>query len=274
MSSVCRSGKSRQKARGFTTAPERRCEPADFPFSTTAIGTSPRRSFTPGFSSRSCARRIAAASPAGPAPTTSAPTSIRSSGGLLGSATNSAASNGGGKVEGRTLIGEPPHHNPPERSEGTSSSRGQCEAFSADSSSPALPHELGQLRDDLVQVADDAEVAVLEDGRVRVLVHGHDRARALHAHLVLDRSGDAAGDVELRRDDLARLTHLGRVRVPAGVHDGAGGRDRAAERLRELLDEGEVLRLAEAAAAGGDDGGGRRRRKPPTPPPRPHHIHT
>ena len=39
-------------------------------------------------------------------------------------------------------------------------------------------HELGQLRDDLVQVADDAEVAELEDRRVRVLVDRDDRARS------------------------------------------------------------------------------------------------
>ena len=46
-------------------------------------------------------------------------------------------------------------------------------------SSPfGAPDELGQLRDDLVHVADDAEVAELEDRRVRVLVDGDDRRRA------------------------------------------------------------------------------------------------
>ena len=43
-----------------------------------------------------------------------------------------------------------------------------------------------------VHVADDAEVAELEDRRVRVLVDRDDHARALHADLVLDRAGDAA----------------------------------------------------------------------------------
>src|SRR6185437_3977567 len=97
------------------------------------------------------------------------------------------------------------------------------------------PDELRQLRDDLVQVADDAEVGELEDGRVRVLVDRDDRAGALHADLVLDRARDATGDVELRRDAPARLTDLRGVRVPAGVDDGARRRDRAAERLGELL---------------------------------------
>ena len=87
-----------------------------------------------------------------------------------------------------------------------------------------------------MQVADDAEVRELEDRRVRVLVDRDDRLRALHADLVLDRAGDAAGDVERRRDRLAGLPDLGRVRIPAGVDDRAGRGDRAAERLRELLD--------------------------------------
>src|SRR5581483_6877586 len=113
--------------------------------------------------------------------------------------------------------------------------------------------EIRQLRDDLVQVADDAEVAELEDRGVRILVDRDDDVRVLHADLVLDRARDAEGDVELRRDGLARLADLGRVRIPAGVDDRTGRPDRAAERLRELLRERELLRAAEAAAAGDDD---------------------
>jgi electron transfer flavoprotein alpha subunit len=47
---------------------------------------------------------------------------------------------------------------------------------------------------------------------------------------VLDRAGDAGGQIELRRDGLARLADLGGVRVPAGVDDRAGRGDGAAER--------------------------------------------
>src|SRR5207249_2168493 len=108
---------------------------------------------------------------------------------------------------------------------------------------------------ELVQVADDADVAELEDRRVGVLVDGDDDARALHADLVLDRAGDPAGDVELRRDRLSGLPDLRGVRVPAGVDDSPGRGDRAAERLGELLRELEVLRPAEAAPAGDDDVG-------------------
>ena len=115
--------------------------------------------------------------------------------------------------------------------------------------------QLGELRDDLVQVADDAEVAELEDRRVRVLVDRDDHVRALHADLVLDRAGDAERDVELRRHGLAGLADLRGVRVPACVDDGARRADGAAERACELLGERELLGRAESAAAGDDDVG-------------------
>src|SRR5687768_16224125 len=111
------------------------------------------------------------------------------------------------------------------------------------------PHQLRKLGDDRVQVADDAEVGELEDRRVRVLVDRDDSLGALRPDLVLDRPGDPAGDVELRRDGLARLADLSRVRVPAGVDDGPRRADRTAQRLRELLDERELLRLPEPASA-------------------------
>ena len=116
-------------------------------------------------------------------------------------------------------------------------------------------HGLGELRQDLVEVADDAEVGELEDRGVRVLVDRHDVLRGLHADLVLDRAGDARREVQLRRDGLARLADLRRVGVPAGVDHGARGGDGAAERAGELLAELEALGLAEAAAAGDEDVG-------------------
>jgi hypothetical protein len=64
--------------------------------SSTATGTSPSRSASAGDSSISWPSLIAHASPAGPAPTMSAPTSIRSSGESVGSAIASVAEYGGG----------------------------------------------------------------------------------------------------------------------------------------------------------------------------------
>src|SRR5438477_10823881 len=106
-----------------------------------------------------------------------------------------------------------------------------------------------------MHVAHDAQVAELEDRRVRVLVDRDDHVRALHADLVLDRARDPARDVELRRDGAARLADLGGVRVPAGVDDRTGRGDGPAERTGQLLDQREVLGPAEPTAAGDDDVG-------------------
>src|ERR1700754_2983586 len=181
-------------------APESRCAPAALPFSITATGTSPSCSVSSGSFSSNCRTLFAQARPAGPPPTIATPTSIRSSGASVGGPITSAESNGGGNSLGATA--------------------GICSA--------ALLgfDRLGQLGDDLVQIADHTEVGELEDRRVRVLVDGKDVLRVLHPDLVLDRAGDAGGQVELRRDRLAGLADLGRVGVPTGVDDRAGRGDR------------------------------------------------
>src|SRR5919108_2781489 len=105
-------------------------------------------------------------------------------------------------------------------------------------------HGLGELGEDLVEIAHDTQVGELEDRRVRVLVDRDDVLGALHADLVLDRPGDARGQVQLRRDGLAGLADLGGVRVPAGVDDGTCGGNRPTERSGELLAQLESLGVA------------------------------
>src|SRR3954453_11619773 len=164
--------------------------------------------------------------PAWPPPTIATPTSMRSSGSSVGGPTNSAAeSTGGGNSLGATLT--------------------LCALLRL--------HGLGELGHDLVEIADHAEVGELEDRGVGVLVDGHDVLGGLHADLVLDRARDARGEVQLRRDGLARLADLGRVGVPAGVDHRASGGDGAAERARERLERVEALLLAEPATAGDED---------------------
>src|SRR4051794_25681444 len=214
-------------------APDSRWAPGVLPFSITATGTSPSFSITSGSCSSRCIRRFAQASPAGPPPTIAMPTSMRSSAGSVGGPTNSlASSTGGGNSAGAT----PPMPR---------------------SAALLRLNRLGQLRHDLMEIAHDAQVAELEDRGVRVLVDRDDVLRGLHADLVLDRAGDAGGQVELRRDRLAGLADLGGVGVPAGVDHGARGGDGgvAAERLGQRFGELEALRLAEAAAAGDEDVG-------------------
>src|SRR3954452_18496517 len=226
------SGSSSRIAEGFITPPESWWAPATLPFSSTATGTSPRRSVSSGSSSSSAIRRMAQARPAWPPPTIATPTSMRSSSGSVGGPRDSSlGSKGGGTSAGAT----------PRPSAAT--------ALAALSGL----HGLGELGDDLVEVSDHAEVGELEDRGVGVLVDGDDVLGALHADLVLDRAGDARGEVELGRDGLARLADLGGVGVPARVDHRARRRDRAAERAGELLERFEALGLAEPATAGHED---------------------
>src|SRR6478735_11881603 len=90
------------------------------------------------------------------------------------------------------------------------------------------------------EVSDDAEVDELEDRGLVVLVDRDDRLGRLHAGAVLDRTGDAARDVELRAHLLAGLADLRGVGVPPGVDRGAARTDGGAEGVGEVLDLGEV----------------------------------
>src|SRR4051794_31121516 len=217
------------------TAPDRLCPPHVLAFSMTATGTSPSRSIVSGSSASSCSSRLAVASPAVPPPTIATPTSMRSSSSSSVRLMNSCCGfTGGGYAAGATrpLPLEP-----------------------ATALALAGLHRFGQLRQDLVEVADDAEVGELEDRRVGVLVDRDDVLRGLHADLVLDRAGDPRREVQLRRDGLARLADLRRVGVPAGVDHRAGRRDGAAQGPREGLERLEALGLAEPATAGHEDVG-------------------
>src|SRR3954464_2209681 len=114
---------------------------------------------------------------------------------------------------------------------------------------------LGQLRSDLEQVTDDAEIGDLEDRRLFVLVHRDDRLRRLHTGAVLDRSGDAQCDIQLRRHGLTGLAHLELARVVAGIDRGTRRADGGTERIGQFLDHAEVLSAADSAAARHDHGG-------------------
>src|SRR3954447_8114759 len=220
-----RSRNSRFIADGCIIAPLIRCDPGVRPFSINATGTSPRRSSKPSSSASNCISRFAHASPAGPPPTMATPTSMRSSSPSWNPPMNSFSDwTGGGNSIG---------------------------AIPVDMSRSALLglDGLGELGDDLVPVAHDAQVGELEDRRVLILADRDDVLRRLHADLVLDRARDAQRQVELRCDRLTGLADLRRVRVPAGVHHRAGRCDGAAEGTRERL--GELLKalgLAQTAA--------------------------
>ena len=85
------------------------------------------------------------------------------------------------------------------------------------------------LRNDLEQVADQADIGDLEDRRLAVLVDRDDGARVLDAGEMLDRARDADRHVQLRRDDLAGLADLQLIRRVAGIHRRARGAHRRTE---------------------------------------------
>src|SRR5207245_792203 len=90
--------------------------------------------------------------------------------------------------------------------------------------------------DDLEEVADHADVGDAENGRVGILVDGHDVLGAFHADDVLDGAGNPAGDVQFRIDGDAAAADLVLVRQPAHVGDRARGADLSPEGGGELAD--------------------------------------
>ena len=87
-------------------------------------------------------------------------------------------------------------------------------------------HQLGHGRE---QVGHQPVVGDLKIGASGVLVDRDDHLGVLHAGQVLDRAGDAEGDVELRRDDLAGLADLLVVGRVARIDRGAARAERRAE---------------------------------------------
>ena len=70
---------------------------------------------------------------------------------------------------------------------------------------------------------------------------------------MLRSAGDAAGNVQIRSDDLSGLSDLVRTADPAVLNDGTGRADHAAEHVSQLFAELVVLFGTHAAAAGNDD---------------------
>src|SRR5512147_2522042 len=103
--------------------------------------------------------------------------------------------------------------------------------------SPHLANFLDHDRQDFMDVADDTVGRDVENGRIGVLVDGNDNFRRLHARDMLDRAGDAAGDVQLGTDGLPGLAHLVGVGDPSLIDRAPRRGDCAAEGLCELLDQ-------------------------------------
>ena len=109
--------------------------------------------------------------------------------------------------------------------------------------------------DDLVHVADHGVRRLGHHRGVGVGVDGEDDLGAGASGPVLDRAGDAAGDVDLGGDPAAGLADLLVVRAPAEAGDHAGHAERPVEQLGQLDDVVEAVRAAGAATGTHDDAG-------------------
>ena len=78
-----------------------------------------------------------------------------------------------------------------------------------------LPRYLGN---GLEQISNETVVSHLEDGRLGIGVDSYNCLAVLHAREVLNGSADADGNVEVRRNDLTRLSNLHVVRHIPGIH--------------------------------------------------------
>src|SRR5699024_10683654 len=90
--------------------------------------------------------------------------------------------------------------------------------------------------DHLVEVADDRVVGPLAHRGLLVCRYRHEGLRCLDAGHVLDRTGDPAGDVDVRGDPTAGLADLLGVRAPAESRDHAGDAQGPAEVVDEFED--------------------------------------
>src|SRR5215467_4409328 len=110
-----------------------------------------------------------------------------------------------------------------------------------------------QGRHDFEDVTDHAIVRDFEDGRVLVFVDGHDGARALHAHDMLDGAGDAESEIEFGCDGLAGAADLALHGQPSLVADRTGRRNFGAQSLGDGLGLRDIFRRLNAATDGDDE---------------------
>src|SRR3954469_10397764 len=106
-----------------------------------------------------------------------------------------------------------------------------------------------ELRQYLEEIADETVVGNLEDMRFGILVDGDDDLAVLHPGEMLDRARNTDRDIQIGRDDLARLPDLIIIGHIARIDRGARGADRGVELRRQIFDQLEIVAAAHAAAA-------------------------
>ena len=109
----------------------------------------------------------------------------------------------------------------------------------------------GEQGQDLHHVTHNAVVAVLEDLGVGIFVDGYNAGGVLDAFQVLDGPGDAAGNIQVALELLARHTHIAvEGYIFQRLGHGAAGADSGTGGAGQILDELHVLFLADALTGG------------------------
>src|ERR1051325_2739775 len=115
-------------------------------------------------------------------------------------------------------------------------------------SSSGLLYQAGDVGNDVLVVADDAEVGGLEDRGIRVLVDRDNGAGPLQPNCVIELAGDGDGEIETRSDGAAREPNLKGTGKDAFPNAGQSGAQGPAKGLRQVLHHPHVLFIAEACA--------------------------
>src|SRR5512143_1439197 len=103
-----------------------------------------------------------------------------------------------------------------------------------------------------MDIANNAIGSDVKDRRIGILIDGNDYFRRLHTGDMLDRTRNAAGNVELGADGLSGLTHLVRVGDPSLINCTSRCCNSAAECFCQLLNHLKILSATEPAPPGHD----------------------
>ena len=92
------------------------------------------------------------------------------------------------------------------------------------------------MRQDFEEIADQRHVGDFDQRGFRIGVDGDDLLGALNAGEMLQRPGNADGNIEIGGNDLAGLADLPVIGSITSVDGGAGGADSRTERLTKGFD--------------------------------------
>ena len=110
-----------------------------------------------------------------------------------------------------------------------------------------------QFRHDFKEIADDAVVCEFENRCIGIFIDGNDQFGILNAQFMLDGTGNTHGDVDFRRNLLARNPDLQIMGSPFVVDEGFGNAEGGSDTLCKFFDSFHAFFVLNAAAGADDD---------------------